>query len=395
MSATASPLPATHAVASTREVGIRWYLEAVLFGSTSIIVGLIWDICWHRTIGRDTFWSPPHMAIYLGGVVAGLASTAVILRATFRSRGEARDGVGVWGFRGPLGAFLCCWGAGAMLTSAPFDDWWHSAYGLDVRILSPPHMVLALGIMVIQIGAMITAVATQNRSEASGEAGGSERAGLRARYVYSAGLLFTSGALFAYEKTIRIMMHHSSFYQAAAAVFPFLLVAAARGSRLRWPATWTASVYTGILLAQVWLLPLFPAEPRLGPVRNPVDHFVPLQFPLLVLVPAVVLDLVLRRFAERRAWPTAAAAGASFVLVLLAAQWPFADFLMSPASRNAVFATHELPYFVSVESYLTRRLILDPDEGALLRGLAVALGLAVLSSRLGLAFGGWMRRVRR
>jgi len=32
-----------------------------------------------------------------------------------------------------------------MLASAPFDDWWHNAYGLDVRIISPPHMVLAAG----------------------------------------------------------------------------------------------------------------------------------------------------------------------------------------------------------------------------------------------------------
>src|SRR5215813_8466367 len=189
------------------------YLEAVLFGSTSIIVGLIWDICWHRTIGRDTFWSPPHMAIYVGGLVAGLASAAAIFRTSFGNGGETGKDVRVLGFRGPLGAFFCCWGAGAMLTSAPFDDWWHNAYGLDVTILSPPHMVLALGIMIIQVGAMITAVAHQNRSESEGELGRAVRSGLRASYVLSAGLLFTSAAVFIYEKTIRVMMHHSSFYQ--------------------------------------------------------------------------------------------------------------------------------------------------------------------------------------
>ena len=56
-----------------------------------------------------------------------------------------------WGFRAPLGAWVCIWGAFAMLTSAPFDDWWHNAYGLDVKILSPPHVVLAAGIGAIQI----------------------------------------------------------------------------------------------------------------------------------------------------------------------------------------------------------------------------------------------------
>ena len=32
-----------------------WPLYAVLCASLGILVGLIWDISWHRTIGRDTF----------------------------------------------------------------------------------------------------------------------------------------------------------------------------------------------------------------------------------------------------------------------------------------------------------------------------------------------------
>ena len=30
-----------------------WIVGAVVLGVTSIITGLIWDISWHRTIGRD------------------------------------------------------------------------------------------------------------------------------------------------------------------------------------------------------------------------------------------------------------------------------------------------------------------------------------------------------
>ena len=48
-------------------------------------------------------------------------------------------------------AWVAIWGAIAMLTSAPFDDWWHNAYGLDVKIVSPPHMVLAAGIVAVEI----------------------------------------------------------------------------------------------------------------------------------------------------------------------------------------------------------------------------------------------------
>ena len=52
----------------------------------------------------------------------------------------------------------------AMLVSAPFDDWWHNAYGLDVRIISPPHMVLAAGFFGINFGTMMLMLAFVNRA---------------------------------------------------------------------------------------------------------------------------------------------------------------------------------------------------------------------------------------
>ncbi|HET6346843.1 MAG TPA: hypothetical protein VFH51_18055, partial [Myxococcota bacterium] len=133
-----------------RAAVVPWYLTAMLAGSTSIIVGLLWDISWHMTIGRDTFWTPAHMAIYLGGVLAGLSCGWLALKTTFAGT-EAERGAAVrfWGFRAPLGAWVAVWGAIAMLTSAPFDDWWHNAYGLDVEILSPPHSVLGAGMIAI------------------------------------------------------------------------------------------------------------------------------------------------------------------------------------------------------------------------------------------------------
>ena len=125
---------------------IPWYLWASVIGVTSAMIGVHWDISWHRSIGRDTFWTPPHMAIYLCGVIAGISSAYLILATTFGKLPEVRAAsVKMWGFYGPLGAFITAWGGVAMLVSAPFDDWWHNAYGLDVKILSPPHTVLAAG----------------------------------------------------------------------------------------------------------------------------------------------------------------------------------------------------------------------------------------------------------
>ena len=142
---------------------IPWYLWAVAFASTSVVIGVMWDISWHRTIGRDTFLTAAHMAIYAGGVVAGLSCGWLALKTTLvGSPEEQASGVRFWGFTAPLGAWVCIWGSFAMIMSGPFDDWWHNAYGLDVEILSPPHVVLAAGILTIQVGAMLMVLARKN-----------------------------------------------------------------------------------------------------------------------------------------------------------------------------------------------------------------------------------------
>src|SRR3954466_4066022 len=143
-----------------------WHARAVVFAAACVMVGVYWDISWHMSIGRDTFWTPAHLLIQAGGLIAGFSSGYVALMTTFGGTEEQRaTSVRFWGFRAPLGAWICIWGCGAMLTSAPFDNWWHDAYGLDVRIISPPHAVLALGIYSIVIGALLLTLAQQNRAD--------------------------------------------------------------------------------------------------------------------------------------------------------------------------------------------------------------------------------------
>src|SRR5205814_9203438 len=143
-----------------------WSVWLSALAVTSATVGADGDSCWHRSIGRDTFWTPAHMAIYLCGVLTGIVSAYLILSTTFDRNSPLRESsVTVWGFRGPLGAFIAAWGGIAMLVSAPFDDWWHGAYGLDVKIISPPHMVLAAGMMAVHIGALILILGQMNRAE--------------------------------------------------------------------------------------------------------------------------------------------------------------------------------------------------------------------------------------
>ncbi len=145
---------------------IPWYIWSCLIAIMSGTIGGAWDISWHESVGRDSFWTAPHMFIYFSGILAGLSCAYLILSITFNKNHPLRDSsVTMWGCRGPLGAFIVSWGAAAMITSAPFDNWWHNAYGLDVKILSPPHVLLALGMLGIRFGGLVLALAEMNRAQ--------------------------------------------------------------------------------------------------------------------------------------------------------------------------------------------------------------------------------------
>jgi hypothetical protein len=388
MTATAAPATAPRAAAAG---AFPAHIAAVLLAATSVIVGVIWDISWHRSVGRDTFWTSAHLAIYLGGILAGVSCGALVLRTTFGGTLEARGrAVRFWGFRGPLGAWVCIWGAIAMIASAPFDNWWHNAYGLDVKVLSPPHVLLALGFTGIQIGALLLLAARQHADDTDAP----HREAYRVLFAYAAGLLVANAAIIGFEYVgFPNAAHNALYYKICAGAFPFLLAATARASTLRWPATTAAASYMAVNILMLWILPLFPATPRLAPIYNAVDHFVPPPFPILLVVPALVIDLVVRRGPESD-WGRAALVGIGFVLVLLAVQWTVTRFLISPSAENFVFGTQRWSYNNTIGPwrYQFWRIRTDPLTGA---GVVTAVAIGVASARLGLWWGAWMARVRR
>ena len=53
-------------VVATREVSsIPWHIWVLFAAVVSVVVGGYWDISWHMSIGRDTFWTPAHIAIQM------------------------------------------------------------------------------------------------------------------------------------------------------------------------------------------------------------------------------------------------------------------------------------------------------------------------------------------
>jgi len=110
--------------------------------------GLLWDVAWHRTIGRDSFLSPPHVLMYTGVLVNGLVSAWAV----------------VWGRRhgAPAGFRLGAAGFLLAVAGALLDEWWHAYVGKDVNLWSPPHLVGLAGTALIAVG-LLFALAAHTR----------------------------------------------------------------------------------------------------------------------------------------------------------------------------------------------------------------------------------------
>jgi len=88
--------------------------------------------------------------------------------------------------------------------------------------------------------------------------------------------------------------------------------------------------------------------------------------------------------------------GSVFVLSFLAVQWPFADFLMTPAARNRIFGMGYFAYFdPATILYNPYKFHLDDTPGQFWKFMAMAVVFSVITARLGFAWGDWMRRMRR
>jgi hypothetical protein len=297
-----------------------------------------------------------------------------------------------------------------MLTSAPFDNWWHGAYGLDVKIFSPPHTVLDSGILAVQVGGMVLVMGAKNRAH------GALRDKLDRIALFLGAMMLALAMTVVWEYTYRVFLHSSRSYRAVSIVAPTVLVGVARASGRRWAASILAGIFSLYGMLMLWIFPLFPATPRLGPVYQHITHFVPMEFPLLLIAPAAALDFLWQRpLANARGsdagargaevsnrdkwsqWLQAVAVGAVFLATFVAVEWPFATFLMSHASRNWFFGTRYFPYFEppTASAVLGRFVRADKTIGDFWLGMAEALVFAILSARLGLMCGNWLRRIRR
>jgi hypothetical protein len=131
-------------------------------------------------------------------------------------------------------------------------------------------------------------------------------------------------------------------------------------------------------------------------VYQAVTHFVPPKFPILLIVPAILVDLLWTNTRAWKPWLVALVTGPVFVLSLACVEWPFADFLMSKEAANRFFGTGYFQYNMPSASPDVLRHFVDPQQGlALWSGIGLAMLYAALSAWAGIALGRWMRDIQR
>jgi len=194
-----------------------------------------------------------------------------------------------------------------------------------------------------------------------------------------------------------VLLHSAISYMVIGIGTLLLLEGLARVSGHRWARTIMTGVYSAFVLVLMWVLPLFPAQHKLGPVYQDITHMVPLPFPILLIVPAFFLDLTLPLFKDAPKWQQAIFGGVAFLAIMIAVELPFATFLMSSMARNRFFATTDFPYFALPTSPTVRHVFVswERSPAEFWRNMELGFLFSVVSMWAGICWGGWLKKVRR
>lgn len=120
-----------------------WAATTLLCSLYGLIVagfGFYSDVAWHVALGRDDIlFTAPHTAILIG---LGLIAAGPVLGLIVALGDERRPWVGTG--RVPFSLLPLGVLGAAALTGFPVDEAWHRAYGVDVTMWSPPHLIMIL-----------------------------------------------------------------------------------------------------------------------------------------------------------------------------------------------------------------------------------------------------------
>jgi hypothetical protein len=252
-------------------------------------------------------------------------------------------------------------------------------------------MLLGLGMLFLQFGACV-GISKHLNTTATG--GGTM---LRVLFIITAASLLTMIYTLGTEYLHTRGMRGGLFYIVAALTTLLFLPVFGRALRMKWGMTAIALTYFFIAALSNWILQIFPAEPKLGPILTHSTHFQPGNFPMLVFIPALLMDWIMRPGRENE-WKTAFRVGACFVLGLLIIEYPLSGWLVgSPYARNWFFGADSW-YFGDPPDWAYRykmHPVLVSSPAVLLVDLLVAIVIGTLAARLSLRWGKWMQQIKR
>ncbi|MFB8004083.1 hypothetical protein [Nocardia sp. NPDC056000] len=335
------------ATASAPLVVKPWIPAAILFAATATFaIGSTWDIQWHADVGPDTFFTLPHLFIYASAAVAGFTGLAVILHTTAAGRaGREVDpalggpGIGVFGrtFTAPLGYLVAALGAASFLLYGLWDLWWHSLYGFDAVIDSPPHIGLFLSSTVISVGTVIVFAAA--RGQRWGEIGA----------LVSLAHLLTSSTVTALA--VQRLSQGTVRWTVAVTAFMAILLLIAGAAFRRGGATGVA-VFASAIQGVFWWFAPWAARAYADVVGLPLREHIrsipttPALIPFCLIPVGIVLDLLLRRTtAPARLLPLLAGAIGGAIIAVLSfeqntliydAHWPLSSIVTGTTIAGAV-----------------------------------------------------------
>ena len=151
---TSPPHPPTNIMHSYKSSNLNFITGCILVSSGIMLAasGGSFDITNHLLNKPETFFSPPHAILY-GGIASATLGSVVMLLSLRSSINHGSI------LKTPVK--LASIGISMLLAAGPFDFAWHSAFGLD-GLLSPPHFILVMGMLINSSGALLGIVRYNN-----------------------------------------------------------------------------------------------------------------------------------------------------------------------------------------------------------------------------------------
>src|SRR5712692_9476815 len=201
--------------------------------------GLYWDIWRHVVVGRESFFTPPHLVLYGGfGSVAGASAPR-----------WAGPRVRIVGLLVPIEFLLIGTGALFQALAFPWDEAWHRlvAEGLVTETFwSPPHVMAIAGGIVSTFGFFVAVVLERTRWNGARSGLGLVGVGIGAGLLLF-GLQVLLGPMdFATTFNGQVLRDAIAYPTGVSLATPAVLMLAVLAGRRAGLATLSASVYTGL-----------------------------------------------------------------------------------------------------------------------------------------------------